>query len=128
MIRRPPRSTRTDTLFPSTTLFRSLTPSSRSAFVMVMSLIGLLPSEENTKPVSLARCSHCLRCHGGRGQRHDMSFSRFHALAWDGPDSILKVALGPHGKARLVRLNGIVNSEAQGSTACRRCIIGRANV
>src|SRR3546814_1427014 len=27
MIRRPPRSTRTDTLFPYTTLFRSLTPS-----------------------------------------------------------------------------------------------------
>src|SRR3546814_6702583 len=27
MIRRPPRSTRTDTLFPSTTLFRSLAPS-----------------------------------------------------------------------------------------------------
>src|SRR3546814_19758821 len=26
MIRRPPRSTRTDTLFPSTTLFRSITP------------------------------------------------------------------------------------------------------
>src|SRR3546814_4505635 len=26
MIRRPPRSTRTDTLFPSTTLFRSLAP------------------------------------------------------------------------------------------------------
>src|SRR3546814_1476593 len=26
MIRRPPRSTRTDTLFPYTTLFRSLTP------------------------------------------------------------------------------------------------------
>src|SRR3546814_16142052 len=29
MIRRPPRSTRTDTLFPYTTLFRSLTPESR---------------------------------------------------------------------------------------------------
>src|SRR3546814_16297655 len=30
MIRRPPRSTRTDTLFPYTTLFRSLAPDSRS--------------------------------------------------------------------------------------------------
>src|SRR3546814_15655835 len=29
MIRRPPRSTRTDTLFPYTTLFRSLTDASR---------------------------------------------------------------------------------------------------
>src|SRR3546814_3821146 len=31
MIRRPPRSTRTDTLFPYTTLFRSVHPASRSA-------------------------------------------------------------------------------------------------
>src|SRR3546814_10054973 len=30
MIRRPPRSTRTDTLFPYTTLFRSLHPRSRN--------------------------------------------------------------------------------------------------
>src|SRR3546814_2693886 len=30
MIRRPPRSTRTDTLFPYTTLFRSITSDSRS--------------------------------------------------------------------------------------------------
>src|SRR3546814_3264216 len=30
-IRRPPRSTRTDTLFPYTTLFRSLSPKSRNA-------------------------------------------------------------------------------------------------
>src|SRR3546814_17999544 len=32
MIRRPPRSTRTDTLFPSTTLFRSATISSAVSF------------------------------------------------------------------------------------------------
>src|SRR3546814_19952264 len=31
MIRRPPRSTRTDTLFPYTTLFRSIAPQARSA-------------------------------------------------------------------------------------------------
>src|SRR3546814_5235455 len=31
MIRRPPRSTRTDTLFPYTTLFRSLRPAARPA-------------------------------------------------------------------------------------------------
>src|SRR3546814_19047136 len=33
MIRRPPRSTRTDTLFPYTTLFRSFPPHSVFAFV-----------------------------------------------------------------------------------------------
>src|SRR3546814_14424190 len=37
MIRRPPRSTRTDTLFPYTTLFRSLRAAGR--------LLGLLQSE-----------------------------------------------------------------------------------
>src|SRR3546814_14671707 len=33
MRRRPPRSTRTDTLFPYTTLFRSLTPKRRTALL-----------------------------------------------------------------------------------------------
>src|SRR3546814_12719400 len=33
MIRRPPRSQRTDTLFPSTTLFRSLSEMSLSGFI-----------------------------------------------------------------------------------------------
>src|SRR3546814_4436249 len=33
MIRRPPRSTRTDTLFPDTTLFRSLLQSRRESFL-----------------------------------------------------------------------------------------------
>src|SRR3546814_11257019 len=36
MIRRPPRSTRTDTLFPYTTLFRS-----NAAFLFAMGFIGL---------------------------------------------------------------------------------------
>src|SRR3546814_1545218 len=35
MIRRPPRSTRTDTLFPSTTLFRSLRPVWQATTVLV---------------------------------------------------------------------------------------------
>src|SRR3546814_12888038 len=37
MIRRPPRSTRTDTLFPYTTLFRSLRPTARQAGPGLMS-------------------------------------------------------------------------------------------
>src|SRR3546814_8613664 len=36
MIRRPPRSTRTDTLFPYTTLFRSTAPVRRTANVTVV--------------------------------------------------------------------------------------------
>src|SRR3546814_19433912 len=35
MIRRPPRSTRTDTLFPYTTLFRSLTDAYQTSFLSV---------------------------------------------------------------------------------------------
>src|SRR3546814_14195194 len=38
MIRRPPRSTRTDTLFPYTTLFRSSAPRRRLAFKHAISV------------------------------------------------------------------------------------------
>src|SRR3546814_11243225 len=45
MIRRPPRSTRTDTLFPSTTLFRSKGRELWPAFQLFFSLIqGSLPA------------------------------------------------------------------------------------
>src|SRR3546814_20680691 len=40
MIRRPPRSTRTDTLFPYTTLFRSLAALGLAAFTVIATLIG----------------------------------------------------------------------------------------
>src|SRR3546814_1535794 len=43
MIRRPPRSTRTDTLFPYTTLFRS--PSARGLSAASTSNIGALPPD-----------------------------------------------------------------------------------
>src|SRR3546814_15030396 len=38
MIRRPPRSTRTDTLFPYTTLFRSFSLNTLSLFGLVLSI------------------------------------------------------------------------------------------
>src|SRR3546814_4495520 len=40
MIRRPPRSTRTDTLFPYTTLFRSLTEGALLVIVVLFLLLG----------------------------------------------------------------------------------------
>src|SRR3546814_6835984 len=40
MIRRPPRSTRTDTLFPYTTLFRSVARTGGDEFVVLLSGIG----------------------------------------------------------------------------------------
>src|SRR3546814_8066082 len=84
MIRRPPRSTRTDTLFPYTTLFRSIAPDKRRQFFraddakpnrapagsgdwyeMVSSFLGNGPnrSEEHTSELqSLMRISYAVFC------------------------------------------------------------------
>src|SRR3546814_2154119 len=73
MIRRPPRSTRTDTLFPYTTLFRSgrnsvlLAESYRDWWSLagVDSLVGEAParSEEHTSELqSLMRISYAVFC------------------------------------------------------------------
>src|SRR3546814_2914542 len=71
MIRRPPRSTRTDTLFPYTTLFRSRrgcrrTPAPRSglAGAAVPTTRGSSPrSEEHTSELqSLMRISYAVFC------------------------------------------------------------------
>src|SRR3546814_11884249 len=74
MIRRPPRSTRTDTLFPYTTLFRSLkdkrmlglelTPEGKAAMEdMLRELARLLRSEEHTSELqSLMRISYAVFC------------------------------------------------------------------
>src|SRR3546814_1176185 len=40
MVRRPPRSTRTDTLFPYTTLFRSLLDARRNNYLAALSQVG----------------------------------------------------------------------------------------
>src|SRR3546814_6605794 len=68
MIRRPPRSTRTDTLFPYTTLFRSSPPrsarypqSGRSG--CAADLAGSTRSEEHTSELqSLMRISYAVFC------------------------------------------------------------------
>src|SRR3546814_4925367 len=78
MIRRPPRSTRTDTLFPYTTLFRSVPlihgkllglPRDSNIYQIVMMLTGLviflvtLRSEEHTSELqSLMRISYAVFC------------------------------------------------------------------
>src|SRR3546814_2516382 len=71
MIRRPPRSTRTDTLFPYTTLFRSARPSPRStrpgnnaSSVPNCSAITIgARSEEHTSELqSLMRISYAVFC------------------------------------------------------------------
>src|SRR3546814_17132137 len=52
MIRRPPRSTRTDTLFPYTTLFRSLAPR-QAARRAELDLPGLVVGPEDRAPGAL---------------------------------------------------------------------------
>src|SRR3546814_7443646 len=69
MIRRPPRSTRTDTLFPYTTLFRSywfialVTPTLLPHCSFRKSPIALMRSEEHTSELqSLMRISYAVFC------------------------------------------------------------------
>src|SRR3546814_12809794 len=76
MIRRPPRSTRTDTLFPYTTLFRSLwlaqatppiatmvaTISARMASVDMLEIIGRRSEEHTSELQSLMRISYAVFC------------------------------------------------------------------
>src|SRR3546814_4691199 len=65
MIRRPPRSTRTDTLFPYTTLFRSIDPElahheTRHAGPVVVS--GARSEEHTSELQSLMRISYAVFC------------------------------------------------------------------
>src|SRR3546814_7400629 len=63
MIRRPPRSTRTDTLFPYTTLFRSLSVSHRH----------LAQRERHLSPGADDQChepGHARLCRGERSEEH----------------------------------------------------------
>src|SRR3546814_19743934 len=52
MIRRPPRSTRTDTLFPYTTLFRSVARAERARnySVIIVSVMTVVPSRAKRPP------------------------------------------------------------------------------
>src|SRR3546814_3980038 len=70
MIRRPPRSTRTDTLFPYTTLFRSQGPApapdssaSTPGAIAGNRYVALVRSEEHTSELqSLMRISYAVFC------------------------------------------------------------------
>src|SRR3546814_14423904 len=64
MIRRPPRSTRTDTLFPYTTLFRSAEGAYENVSEYVRDLIRR--DKERLKPSSLVASRQSLRRHSMR--------------------------------------------------------------
>src|SRR3546814_3194435 len=73
MIRRPPRSTRTDTLFPYTTLFRSSrSPSRRRSTADRRRPDWRAPAPPPTAPRSAGGCSSLRECarSGGRSEEH----------------------------------------------------------
>src|SRR3546814_5220921 len=89
MIRRPPRSTRTDTLFPYTTLFRSTVV--RQAVSVIVDQLHIQPAEQ---PALLELVGHLLVVgHGGdRCGRHRYCSERRgfgHAPALDDVDAII---------------------------------------
>src|SRR3546814_7040910 len=80
MIRRPPRSTRTDTLFPYTTLFRSLEPLRRNCGTTSSpGRCGPWPSvrsEEHTSELqSLMRISYAVFCLKKKSTHHTPSLN-----------------------------------------------------
>src|SRR3546814_12964688 len=82
MIRRPPRSTRTDTLFPYTTLFRSNVAAVKAAMPKLLHDIA----------------ARALHIHGSLGLSHEMPFAEwvinsFHIGLADGPTEVHKVTL-----------------------------------
>src|SRR3546814_17538423 len=92
MIRRPPRSTRTDTLFPYTTLFRSLYLTDESARILA----------QDVPPVTMPRMVDCL----APGDRLRMRAALDHVLrAARDFDLQLQCALA-HGHAVWVHVIG----------------------
>src|SRR3546814_13916600 len=68
MMRRPPRSTRTDTLFPYTTLFRSYSASGDGAYALHEPAEGLcIPVLEFTRRGDCSRQRRCSSRSGTRG-------------------------------------------------------------
>src|SRR3546814_7641400 len=94
MIRRPPRSTRTDTLFPYTTLFRSSAASSfsfscwtRSTSIAVRDMLAALAapcacaarSEEHTSELqSLMRISYAVFCLKKTNHNHNYTIYEYY--------------------------------------------------
>src|SRR3546814_2829556 len=94
MIRRPPRSTRTDTLFPYTTLFRSLEPAPRSGLgdqgVEVELAVRAMGdrrmrhrSEEHTSELqSLMRISYAVFCLKKKKQYREKNILQQHTTTY----------------------------------------------
>src|SRR3546814_20705520 len=98
MIRRPPRSTRTDTLFPYTTLFRSLGDAGRKCEKVLF--VDLFCLGQNLPPAILE---------SGLGPKHCQPFTR---------EQIVMIGLRPREEeVRLVLAFGL--GSQIGSASCR---------
>src|SRR3546814_17958120 len=80
MIRRPPRSTRTDTLFPYTTLFRSKRVPERDCATIRIDVLGIVGKAERT---------HHGECLGGEGfiDFDEIEISNLHSRPIEKPGS-----------------------------------------
>src|SRR3546814_6331180 len=90
MIRRPPRSTRTDTLFPYTTLFRSVRHIGAQHIALLAGMVALghleadtlarqcaIRSEEHTSELqSLMRISYAVFCLKKKKNKQERTFTR----------------------------------------------------
>src|SRR3546814_3657347 len=70
MIRRPPRSTRTDTLFPYTTLFRSRPPKTLPSRAGWRIFRASRDARDRTPGHARRAASRCDRSHGRRSEEH----------------------------------------------------------
>src|SRR3546814_7161106 len=95
MIRRPPRSTRTDTLFPYTTLFRSAPPAARRPDARARRRAGRDPAAAGPRRARDARCSR-----GARQQPAGPSGAFTDALARSAPARLAGDARSVHGDVR----------------------------
>src|SRR3546814_12711913 len=66
MIRRPPRSTRTDTLFPYTTLFRSLGHEGAGVVREVGAGVTSVAPGDHVIPLYTPECRQCKSCLSGK--------------------------------------------------------------
>src|SRR3546814_4048561 len=86
MIRRPPRSTRTDTLFPYTTLFRSCTrsleksPIARSALAIVTTRLSPSPKIRLISP--LVGSSSKTASHSARSEEHTSELQSLMSISY----------------------------------------------
>src|SRR3546814_9993768 len=92
MVRRPPRSTRTDTLFPYTTLFRSVEDD-----VVTLGVDALGPAEQRSAEALEARLLPQLASH-----RLGEGLAELHAAAWHRPGPLGRAPPASHQQEALV--------------------------